>query len=136
MATIIQIANADANLVYFSKGLKLSGLEEKLNGAGPFTFLAPVNFAFTKIDSLSREDLFLPANRVKLIDLLSSHILVGKVMLTDLGHNKKLKTIGGQEVMASISNGSTHVNGARILAKDRQAQNGVVHSVDAVYSVS
>jgi len=46
MPTILQIANADRNLSTLIKGFKAANLEEILNGAGPFTILAPVNLAF------------------------------------------------------------------------------------------
>jgi uncharacterized surface protein with fasciclin (FAS1) repeats len=136
MATILQIANADKNLSNFSKGLKLSGLEDKLNESGPFTILGPVNLAFGKLGSANLEELFLPANNKKLTDLLSSHILSGKNMLTDFMPGKKLKTINGKEVTVNIKNGEIHINDARILAKDRQGKNGVVHSLDTFFTVS
>lgn len=135
MATILQIINADRNLSYFSRGLKRSGLEDKLSEPGPFTLLGPVNLAFERLGSSKVEELFLPANNNKLVDLLSSHILVGKNMLADFTNGRKLKTIAGREVTANIKNGEIHINEARILAKDRQGKNGVVHSIDTICTV-
>ena len=67
MATILQIANADRNLSSFSKALKLSGLEAKLNEIGPWTILGPVNLAFGRLASMSFEKLLEPTNLNKLI---------------------------------------------------------------------
>lgn len=132
MATILQIINADRNLSYFSKALKHSGLEDKLNEPGPFTLLGPVNLAFDRLSSLRKEELFLPVNNTTLIELLSGHILIGKNMLVDLSNGKKLKTINGKEVTAHLKDGEIHINGSKILARDRQGKNGVVHSIDIV----
>jgi uncharacterized surface protein with fasciclin (FAS1) repeats len=132
MATILQIANADANLTFFSRGLKVTGLEQKLNESGPFTLLSPVNLAFRKLGS-NVEELFLPANSDKLVNLLSGHIILGKNMLHDLTNGKKLRTINGKEIVVNIKNGSVCLNDAKILSKDRQGKNGVVHSLDTLY---
>ena len=33
----------------------------------------------------------------------------------------------------TVSDGEVHINGARILARDRQGSNGVIHSIITVY---
>lgn len=134
MATIIQIANADKNLSSFSKALKMSGLEDKLSEMGPFTILGPVNLAFERL-SLSFDELLSPANKERLITLLSNHILVGKTMQTDFSNGRKFRSLNGNEVSVSTVNGELKINGSKILAKDRQGKNGVVHTLDSVYSL-
>lgn len=136
MATILQITNADRSLSKFCKGLKLSGLEDKLNETGPFTLLGPVNLAFERLLMLSGEDIFLPGNINKLISLLSGHILVGKNMLDDFVNGRNLRTIHGEEVRVNVQHGEVRINDARILARDRQGKNGVVHSIDALYHIA
>ena len=132
MATILQITNSDTNLSFFSRGLKLSGLDQKLSELGPFTILSPVNLAFRKLAS-DVEDVFLPANSGKLLAILSGHIISGKNMLHDLSNGKKLRTINGKEIMVNVTNGEVRLNNAKILSKDRQGTNGVVHSLDTIY---
>ena len=134
MATIMQIANADRNLSSFSRALKMSGLENELNEIGPFTILGPVNLAFERM-APNFEQLLSPENRPKLIDLLSNYVLQGKKMLSDFRDGRKLATINGKEVAVVIKNGEIRVNGARILAKDRQGKNGVIHTLDSVYTL-
>jgi len=135
MATILQITNADRNLSKFSKGIKLSGLEEKLNELGPFTLLGPVNLAFGKMELNGVEHLFLPANKNKLIEFLSFHILAGKKMMSDFSHGRKYKTIDGRELTVSLVAGEIYINNAKVLARDRQGRNGVVHSLHSVCDV-
>lgn len=134
MATIIQISNADRNLSQFSKGIKLAGLEEKLNGFGPFTILGPVNLALERMAE-SYENMLQPGNKSRLIDFLSNYILTGKKLLLDFRNNQKIDSLGGNSVTVLVKNGDIHLNGAKILARDRQGSNGVVHLLDTTYTV-
>lgn len=134
MSTILQIANSDKNLIILIKALKAADLEEKLNGIGPFTLLAPINLAFGKLvypdtfENLVRQ----AANKNRLSDILTLHVLTGKKLVKDFRDGQKLQTVNGQEVLVSVKDGQVRVNGAMILARDRQGSNGVIHSVDAV----
>ena len=134
MSTILQIANADRNLSTLIKGFKAANLEETLNGIGPFTILAPVNLAFGNLIAPETfEDLVKQtAKNSKLSDILSYHILTGKKLLKDFRNGQKLKTVNGKEVDVTIMDGEVHINGAKILARDKQGSNGVIHSINAV----
>ena len=134
MSTILQITNADKNLTALSKGLKAANLEETLNGVGPFTILAPINMAFGKLSSPATfDDLVKQSNKnSKLSDILTYHIIAGKKLLKDFRNGQKLKTINGKEISITIKDDEVHINGAKILSRDRQGSNGVVHSINAV----
>jgi uncharacterized surface protein with fasciclin (FAS1) repeats len=114
------------------KALKSTDLEELLDGFGPFTILAPINLAFGNLENLSLEELLKPSNKEKLADILSFHILKEKRLLKDFMNNQKLTAINGKELLITVKDGEVRINNARILAKDRQGSNGVVHSVDVV----
>ncbi|HYF30981.1 MAG TPA: fasciclin domain-containing protein [Chitinophagaceae bacterium] len=134
MATILQIANADKNLSLFTKGLKTSELDNKLTELGPFTILGPVNLALSRLMSLTYEQLLEPANRSELLYQLSGYILVGKKMFSDFRNDQKYVTLNGKQIIVSTNNGETRINGAKILARDKQGSNGVVHLIDNTYS--
>lgn len=53
-------------------------LEETLNGEGPFTFFAPGDEAFDKIDKETMGALLDPANKEALVTLLQGHIVEGQ----------------------------------------------------------
>jgi len=134
MATILEIAAADRNLSALMKGLKAANLEDSLSGAGPFTIFAPVNLAFGK---LAPPDTF--ENMVKqsntnsmLSDILTFHVISGKKLVRDFKNGQKLPTVNGKELSVTVVNGEILINGAKILSKDKQASNGVVHSLDTV----
>lgn len=133
MSTILQIVNADRNLSTLIKGLKATDLEEILNGAGPFTIFAPVNFAFGKLSpSELFEDLIKNGNKARLSDIITYHVIAGKKMLRDFTNGQKIKTVNGKEISVSVKDGEVSINGAKILAKNMQGSNGVIHSVDTV----
>jgi len=127
MATILQIALSDKHLTLFAKGLKTAGLESKLAETGPFTILGPVNLALGRLSAVSYDELLEPANRDRLINLLSDYIIVGKKMFHDFRNDQKISMLNGREVTVSVKNGNTLVDGAQILAHDKQGSNGVVH---------
>lgn len=134
MSTILQIANADRNLSTMTKGLKAANLEETLNGMGPFTILAPVNLAFGNMvppdtfESMVKQS----STNTKLTDLLTFHVISGKKLIRDFRDGQKLQTVNGKELAVTVRDGEVRINGAKILSRDRQGSNGVVHSIDAV----
>lgn len=132
MSTLLQIANADRNLSSLVKGLKAADLEDSLNELGPFTIFAPINLAFGKMASGSFEDLLKPGNKLTLSGILTYHVLPAKKMLKDFRNGQTLVTVNGKEVSVTVNDGEVRINGAKILAKDRQGSNGVIHSIDAV----
>jgi len=136
MATILQIMNADRNLSLFSRGLKIADLENKLNESGPFTILGPVNLAVSRLSSLSYDQLLEPANRKSLLEFLSGYILTGKKMIYEFRNDQKMAALNGKQISISIKNGETLINGAKILAKDRQGSNGVVHLLGGTYALA
>lgn len=133
MATILQLLNSDRNLSLFTKGIKVTELESKLNEMGPFTILGPVNLALSRLISMTYEQLLEPANRDKLLSLLSSYIIKGKQMMGDLRNDRSLLSLNGKQVTVSIRNGDTYINDAKILAHNRQGSNGVIHLLDNTY---
>jgi uncharacterized surface protein with fasciclin (FAS1) repeats len=134
MSTILQIANADRNLSTMTKGLKAANLEETLNGMGPFTILAPVNLAFgNMIPPDTFENMVKQSStNTKLTDLLTFHVISGKKLIRDFRDGQKLQTVNGKELAVTVRDGEVRINGAKILSRDRQGSNGVVHSIDAV----
>lgn len=132
MSTILQLTNADRNLSTLIKGFKASNLEDTLNGTGPFTILAPVNLAFGNLTPPDTfENLLKQANN-KLSEILTYHVLTGKKLLKDFKNGEKLKTVNGKELAVTVKDGEVRINGAKILSRDRQGSNGVVHSIDTV----
>ena len=132
MSTILQIANADRHLSTLVKHLSKTLLEDTLSGLGPFTILAPVNLAFDNLEPAALGEVLKQTNVNRLSNLLANHILAEKRLVKDFRNGQKLKTINGKELSVTVANGVIHINGAKILSKDRQGSNGVVHCIDSV----
>jgi uncharacterized surface protein with fasciclin (FAS1) repeats len=134
MSTILQIANADRNLSTLIKGFKAVNLEETLNGIGPFTILAPVNLAFGNLvppdtfENMVKQS----GSNTRLSDILNFHVIAGKKLIRDFRDGQKLQTVNGKELAVTVRDGEVRINGAKILSRDRQGTNGVIHSIDAV----
>jgi uncharacterized surface protein with fasciclin (FAS1) repeats len=134
MATVLEIAMTDKNLTVMMKGLKAANLEESLTGIGPFTILAPVNLAFGNLNAPDTFESMVKqsSSNNKLSELLNFHIITGRKMVKDFRNGQKLPTVNGQELTVTIADGEIRINGAKILAKDRQGFNGVLHTIDIV----
>src|ERR1043166_7845859 len=104
MSTILEITKANKSLSTLVKGLKATDLEEVLNGPGPYTILAPINMAFSKLEPGIFDDLMKPANKEKLSAIMSFHVVIGK-NLADMSNGQKLKTVNGQELSVTAKDG-------------------------------
>jgi uncharacterized surface protein with fasciclin (FAS1) repeats len=134
MSTILQLVQGEKSLSLFTTGLKAAQLEDTISGVGPFTILAPVNLAFGKLASPDTFESMVKqtSTNSKLSDLLNFHIIKGKKTIRDFRDGQKLQTVSGLELLVSVRDGEVKINGAKILAKDKQGSNGVIHTVDAV----
>lgn len=101
-------------------------------GKGPFTVFAPTDEAFAKLPKGTVEDLLKPANKAKLVSILTYHVVPGKVMAADIaGKDMRVKTVQGSKLHIVAKTG-VKVNGAKVVKADIAADNGVIHAIDAV----
>lgn len=129
---IVDLAVGNENLSTLVAAVKAGGLVETLKGDGPFTVFAPTNEAFAALPEGTLEMLLKPENKDKLVAILTYHVVSGKVMSTDLSNGQKAKTVQGESVMVDISYGNVKISGAKVVAADVKASNGVVHVIDKV----
>ncbi len=106
-----------------------AGLDSTLKAQGPYTLFAPTNDAFQAVPAKTMDDL--AHNPAKLKDLLSYHVLPGKVMAADV-KNGNAKTVEGANVALSKAGNFVTVEDAMVQTADIVASNGVVHTVDRV----
>lgn len=132
MSTIVDVVIADKNMSTMLRGVKAAELENVLNQAGPYTLFVPSEMAFGKLVQGELTDLLKPENKIKLTDILNSHVVEGKTNFKDFTDGQKLRTIGGKELEVKIINGNVSINGSGIQGRDNDASNGVVHSLDKV----
>ena len=125
---IVDTAVAAGNFTTLVAAVKAAGLVETLKSAGPFTVFAPTDEAFKKVPKATLDGLL--ADKAALTKILTYHVVAGKVMAADVkaGH---VKTVQGGDLAMATAGGVT-VNGAKVVAADVAASNGVIHAIDTV----
>jgi uncharacterized surface protein with fasciclin (FAS1) repeats len=128
-ANIVETANEARTFKIFVTALKKSGLAETLQNSGPYTVFAPSDEAFGKLPPATLEALM--RDREKLNKTLSYHVIPGKILVTEIKPGKT-KTMQGDMLTLTSDNGKVTVNGANVTQSDINADNGVIHEIDAV----
>jgi uncharacterized surface protein with fasciclin (FAS1) repeats len=128
-ANIVETANEARTFKVFVSALKKSGLAETLQNSGPYTVFAPSDEAFNKL-APGRLDALMK-DKEKLSKILSYHVVPGKTLVTEIKPGKT-KTMQGDLLTLTSDNGKVTVNGANVTQSDVNADNGVIHEIDAV----
>ncbi len=103
-----------------------------LTSEGPFTVFAPLDDAFAELPEGTVETLVKPENKQQLTSILTYHVLVGKIMSTDLSDGMKATTVNGEEVTVHLKEGKAFINDAQVVLADVETDNGVIHAVNKV----
>lgn len=135
MQTIVDLATADPQFSVLVEAVVAAGLVDTLSGPGPFTVFAPTNEAFAALLHelhLSKEALL--ADQALLTQVLTYHVLGGKILKADVPLDTPIATVQGG---AFTIDSGFRVTDARhrqsnIVATDIAADNGVIHVIDRV----
>jgi len=115
---------------------KAAGLESALVGEDELTVFAPTDDAFAALPEGTVENLLQEENRQQLVDLLTSHIVSGKVSAGDALNASTAKSIGGTDLTFAIQDGLFTVNGSVIRATGIEGGNGTIHVISSVIGFS
>jgi uncharacterized surface protein with fasciclin (FAS1) repeats len=126
---IVDTAVSAGNFKTLAAALTAAGLVETLKGKGPFTVFAPTDEAFAKIPKADLDALI--ADKAKLTQVLTYHVVAGRVMAADVVKLKEATTVQGSKVRIDTRDG-VKVNNAKVVATDIAASNGVIHVIDTV----
>jgi len=107
-----------------------AGLVDVLSGPGPFTVFAPTDAAFAKVPASVLNDLL--ADKEQLAQVLTYHVVPGKLMAEDVVAMDKIKTVQGNEITVNYDCSGVMVDNALVVNTDIVASNGVIHVIDAV----
>jgi uncharacterized surface protein with fasciclin (FAS1) repeats len=132
MSNITQTVNVDKTLKTLKKTVHASDIDQVLSSTGPYTLFAPSDLAFEKLEKGLIDNLLEPQNRIKLADLLSNHIVSGRISFKDLKDGDKLTAVNGKELLVQEKNGIISIGDVNILSRDAKISNGVMHLADAV----
>ena len=133
MPDIVDAAMA-SGMNKLAEAVKAAGLVDTLKGPGPFTVFAPTDEAFNQVPKAAID--MLMKDPMKLKDLLTYHVVEGKMMAADLKEHEYLQALNGGELRIDAKSWHLHrnikVNDANIIKADLVVDNGVCHAIDKV----
>ena len=129
---IVDTAVAAGSFETLVTAVAAADLVDILKGEGPFTVFAPVDAAFTALPEGTVETLLKPENKSKLADILTYHVLSGKVMSSEIiGKKLEVTMVNGSTAQIDATDG-VKISGANVIQADIETSNGVIHVIDAV----
>lgn len=124
--------------------VKAAGLVPTLESKGPFTVFAPTNAAFAKLPAGTVKTLLKPANKAKLVKILTYHVVPGRITASMIAARAKAhggvatyKTVEGEPLMfKKVGSGweIMDVKGDKgmITIPNVMQSNGVIHVINTV----
>ena len=107
-----------------------AGLVETLSGDGPFTVFAPTDAAFAALPAGTVAALL--ADIPALTNILTYHVVGAEAFSSDLTDGQMVMTLQGSDVEVTINGNGVFINNAQVTVADLEAENGVVHVINAV----
>lgn len=129
MADIVETLKQSGDFDTFVEALKTAKLTNTLKGVGPYTVFVPNDTAFGKLPGASVQNLLSDVNVLR--EVLLYHVVPGELLVEDVMDEEELETIEGQNILVNTSDG-LKVNNAHVIESDIEADNGIIHVIDAV----
>lgn len=130
LGTIVEVAVENGSFTTLVTAVQAAGLVETLSSEGPFTVFAPTDDAFAKLPEGTVEALL--EDPEKLAEILTYHVVSGKVMAADVAGISSAPTVQGQDLTISTDGESVKINDSTVIIADVEANNGVIHVIDTV----
>lgn len=139
VVNIVETAVDNGNFTTLVAALQAAGLDDDLEGDGPFTVFAPTDDAFDNLPPGTVATLLEPANQTLLIDILTYHVFDGSVLssaATALS-GQNVPMLSGANMSIDAAGGALVLNlggnrPATVIITDVLCANGVIHVIDAV----
>lgn len=132
---IVQTAQALPQFSLLVEAVLAAGLQDALAGAGPLTVFAPTNDAFAALlAELGVSKAALLANKALLTQVLTYHVVPGRVLKADVPVNTPVATLQGDTftISAALAITDQRARRANITGTDVLTSNGVIHVIDKV----
>ena len=128
--TVVDVIVGSPDHTTLEAAVIAAGLAETLSGDGPFTVFAPTDAAFALLAEGTLE--YLLANTGALTSILTHHVYGGIALSTDLSDGMMVTTLAGTSLTVSITDEGVYIDNAMVTVANIEADNGVVHVIDAV----
>lgn len=129
---IVDTAVSAGQFETLATALEAADLVETLKGSGPFTVFAPTDAAFAELPAGTLENLLKPENKDQLVQVLTYHVVPGRVAAEEVMKMDEAETVNGKAIEIDASSGGVKVNDANVTTADIAASNGVIHVIDKV----
>ncbi len=142
--TIVENAVNSKDHTTLVAAVKAAGLVDTLSGPGPFTVFAPTNAAFAKLPAGTVETLLKPENKKMLVDILTYHVVPGRLTAADImaaakkhGGKAEYKTVEGKTLAFYVKGKSITIvdakgDRAKVTIPNVMQSNGVIHVINTV----
>ncbi len=129
---LVELAASAGSFETLVTAVQAAGLVQALQGTGPFTIFAPSDTAFGQLPKGTVADLLQPKQREALTDILTYHVVPGRLEAADVIKASTLTTLNGQRLDVRVDDQGVMIDGARVVSTDIQASNGIIHVLDSV----
>jgi uncharacterized surface protein with fasciclin (FAS1) repeats len=126
---IVETAREAGSFTTLLAAVDAAGLADELADGGPFTVFAPSDEAFAKLPAGTVESLL--ADPAKLTDVLTYHVVPGRVSAAEAAALSSAPTVQGT-ALPLAANGGVVAGDAHVVTADIEASNGVIHVIDRV----
>ena len=107
----------------------LSGLEEELNGSGPFTFFAPTDEAFSTMPAGLMDTLMM--DKARMAEVIKHHVVADQISSSDAISAKNAIALDGEVLNFETCDGFK-IGNATVTEADIECRNGLVHAINTV----
>jgi uncharacterized surface protein with fasciclin (FAS1) repeats len=128
---VVALIDNNPSLKTLATTIDEADLKDTLEQAGPYTIFAPSDRAFAALPAATRQRLLKAENRTLLRQILTYHVVPGKLTASQL-KSGQVKTQAGNSVNVQVNGQQVKVNQSQVTQPDLQAANGVVHIVDRI----
>jgi uncharacterized surface protein with fasciclin (FAS1) repeats len=131
--TVFSIIAGSEEFTTLAGAIRAADMEATLSEAGAsYTLFAPNNRAFEALPEGVLKVLLQPANQETLRNLVSYHVVQGRLTSEDLKPRAFATLTGDQLTVAGAAEGKITVQGANLTRANVQGGNGVIHVIDQV----
>jgi uncharacterized surface protein with fasciclin (FAS1) repeats len=130
MPSIMEAIEANSSLKTLARAIKAAGMGEVLNKPGAYTFFAPNEEAFEKMNVEA-----ILADKDKALSILQYHLVAEKRSSGELDAKNvfTLLTEFGKSLSVYLDENEIMIDNAHIVEPDIECSNGVIHIIDNVF---
>ena len=129
---IVDTAISAGNFKTLLTAINSADLVDILKEDGPFTVFAPTDEAFAKLPEGTIDSLLKPENKKMLTEILTYHVIPGKVKAKKAANLESAETVNGSEVTINSTDESLMINNSLVIKADIKSSNGIIHVIDSV----